>query len=68
MHFRKAGNGLEKAHFGPAQITENQRSRKGKTTFETFSTTSNVVFLMSYVSIKISETFFGMCGKAPPAI
>jgi hypothetical protein len=44
------------------QITENQRPQKAKTTFETFSTTSNVFFLMSYVSIRASGSIFEMRG------
>ena len=46
---------------------ENQRPRKAKTTFETFSTTSNVVSLMSYVSIRACGTVFQMCGNSVPA-
>ena len=41
----------EKAVFDPLQRIENQCSEKAKTMFETSRTTSNVVFLMSYVRI-----------------
>ena len=58
----KRGTARKRRIFGPAQITENQCSQKGKTTFETFSTTSNVFFLMSYVSIRASGSIFEMWG------
>ena len=54
----------ERAIFGPLQLYDFQRSRKAKTTFETFSTTSNVVFLRSYVSNTACGTVFGLCGNA----
>ena len=38
-----------------------QRLRNAKTTFEMFSTISNVVSLMSYVSIAMCGTVFMMC-------
>ncbi len=48
----------EKAVFDPLQRIENQCSEKAKTMFETSRTTSNVVFLMSYVSIPFCGRFF----------
>ena len=42
----------------PLQQCDFQRSAEGKITFETFSTTSNVVFLMSYVSNTACGTVF----------
>ena len=44
--------------FGPLQHIENQCSRKGEITFETFLNISNVVFLRSYVRIIACGTFF----------
>jgi hypothetical protein len=39
-----------------------QRLQKAKITFETFSTTSNVISLMSYVSNTACGRFFGKWG------
>jgi hypothetical protein len=58
-YLRREYNGVRDAHFGgrgkavfdPLQRIENQCSEKAKTMFETSRTTSNVVFLMSYVRI-----------------
>ena len=47
---------LGRAVFDPLQLLQNQCSRKAKIMFETSRTTSNVIFLSSYV-------VFGLCGK-----
>ena len=47
-----------RAVFDPLQLLQNQRSRKAKIMFETSRTTSNVVSLMSYVSIPECGTIF----------
>ena len=52
---------LRRAVFCPLQLPKNQRPRKAEITFETFSTTSNVVLLRSYVSIRACGRFFMTC-------
>ena len=47
-----------RAVFAPLQLLQNQCSRKAKIMFETSRTTSNVVSLMSYVSIPECGTIF----------
>jgi len=54
MHLQRLG----RAVLGPLQQCDFQRSAEGEITFETFPTTSNVVFLMSYVSNTACGTFF----------
>ena len=50
----------------PLQISENERPRKAKTTFETFWNISNVISLMSYVGIRACGRFFRSVGNAFP--
>ena len=45
-------------------MSEKQRTRKAKITFETRETTFEVVFLMSYVSISACGTVFEVWGMA----
>ena len=56
----------ESRGISPLQISENERPRKVKTTFETFGNISNVISLMSYVSIRACGRFFRSVGNAVP--
>ena len=47
-------------------MSEKQRTRKAKITFETRETTFEVVFLMSYVSISACGTVFEVWGMPLP--
>ena len=48
----------ESRGISPLQISENERPRKAKTTFETFWNISNVISLISNVIFGLSGSFF----------
>gem|GEM_PF-5039505 len=62
-HSGRVTSPREKGQNRRSYMSVNQRSRKAKTTFETRRTTSNVVFLMSYVSIRTCGRVLRVCGN-----